>query len=239
MCRLQTFSFGNIVGQQTGLDMIRLIYRRTALSGKFITIEGTEGVGKSTNLAYVHNWLQGRGVEVLVTREPGGTPLTEEVRGLLLAKRDEAVDETAELLLVFAARAQHLQQIIKPALARGVWVLCDRFTDATYAYQGGGRGLSLQTIAQLEQLVQGDLRPDLTLILDIDVELGLNRAKARGELDRFESETLAFFERVRAAYRERAGQAPERYALVDAGQELAAVQKDIDTVLNGVLAGVI
>lgn len=204
-------------------------------SGKFITIEGTEGVGKSTNLAFVQNWLQARGIDVVVTREPGGTPLAEQVRGLLLSKREEVVDETAELLLVFAARAQHLQRVIKPALARGAWVLCDRFTDATYAYQGGGRGLNLHTIAQLEQLVQGDLRPDLTLILDIDVELGLNRAKARGELDRFESETLVFFERVRAAYRQRASEAPERYALVDAGQELTAVQRDIDQLLNKML----
>src|SRR5690606_5957669 len=132
--------------------------------GKFITIEGTEGVGKSTNLAFVHQWLVAQGLEVVVTREPGGTPLAEEIRSLLLAKRAEPVDETAELLLVFAARAQHLQAVIKPALARGAWVLCDRFTDATYAYQGGGRGLSLDTIAQLEQLVQGDLRPNLTLI---------------------------------------------------------------------------
>lgn len=204
--------------------------------GKFITIEGTEGVGKSTNLTYVHHWLRERGIEVIVSREPGGTPLAEEIRGLLLAKRDESVDETAELLLVFAARAQHLQQVIKPALARGAWVLCDRFTDATYAYQGGGRGLSLQTIAQLEQLVQGDLRPDLTLILDIDVELGLNRAKTRGELDRFESETLAFFERVRAGYHRRAAQAPARYAMVNAGQELVDVQRDIDAVLQRLLA---
>ena len=167
-----------------------------------------------------------------MSREPGGTPLAEEVRALLLAKRDESVDETAELLLIFAARAQHLQQVIRPALARGAWVLCDRFTDATYAYQGGGRGLSLEIIAQLEQLVQGDLRPDLTLILDIDVELGLSRAKARGELDRFESETLAFFERVRTVYRQRAAQAPERYAMVDAGQDLNGVQRDIDLVLQ-------
>lgn len=200
--------------------------------GKFITIEGTEGVGKSTNLAHIRGWLKARGIEVVMSREPGGTPLAEEVRALLLAKRDESVDETAELLLIFAARAQHLQQVIEPALARGAWVLCDRFTDATYAYQGGGRGLSLDTIAQLEQLVQGDLRPDLTLILDIDVELGLSRAKARGELDRFESETLAFFERVRTVYRQRAAQAPERYAMVDAGQDLNGVQRDIDLVLQ-------
>lgn len=203
--------------------------------GKFLTIEGTEGVGKSTNLAFVRDWLQAKGVEVVVTREPGGTPLAEEIRSLLLAKRDEAVDETAELLLVFAARAQHITQVIQPALARCAWVLSDRFTDATFAYQGGGRGLSTQVITQLEQLVQGDLRPDLTLILDIDVELGLNRARQRGELDRFESETMAFFERVRSAYRMRAEQAPSRYALVDAGQELAAVQADISLILEALV----
>ncbi len=202
------------------------------LRGKFLTIEGTEGVGKSTNLAFVRDWLQAKGIEVVVTREPGGTPLAEEVRSLLLAKRDEPVNETAELLLVFAARAQHIAQVIQPALARGAWVLSDRFTDATFAYQGGGRGLSTQVITQLEQLVQGDLRPDITLILDIDVELGLNRARQRGELDRFESETMAFFERVRSAYRMRAEQAPSRYALVDAGQELAAVQADISLILE-------
>ncbi len=203
--------------------------------GKFLTIEGTEGVGKSTNLAFVRDWLTARGVEVIVTREPGGTPMAEEVRSLLLSKRDEPVNETAELLLVFAARAQHLAQVIKPALARGAWVLSDRFTDATYAYQGGGRGLNKAVIEELEQLVQGNLRPDLTLILDIDVELGLNRARQRGELDRFESETIGFFERVRAAYRQRANMAPERYALVDAGKTLLEVQADIDQVLTALL----
>jgi dTMP kinase len=203
--------------------------------GKFLTIEGTEGVGKSTNLAFVRDWLGTRGIEVVVTREPGGTPLAEEIRSLLLSKREEHVDETAELLLLFAARAQHLAQVIKPALARGAWVLSDRFTDATYAYQGGGRGLSKSTIEQLEQLVQNDLRPDLTLILDIEVELGLNRARQRGELDRFESETIGFFEQVRSAYCQRASMAPERYALVDAGQTLDAVQRDIDKALSTLL----
>mgnify|MGYP001627462780 CR=1 FL=1 len=203
--------------------------------GKFLTIEGTEGVGKSTNLAFVRDWLQSRGIEVVVTREPGGTPMAEEIRALLLNKRDEPVDETAELLLVFAARAQHLAQVIKPALARGAWVLSDRFTDATYAYQGGGRGLNKATIEQLEHLVQGDLRPDLTLILDIDVELGLNRARQRGELDRFESETIGFFERVRVAYRERAQAANNRYALVDAGKTLVEVQAEIASVLARLL----
>jgi dTMP kinase len=203
--------------------------------GKFLTIEGTEGVGKSTNVAFVRDWLSARGIEVVVSREPGGTPLAEEVRQLLLAKREEPVAETAELLLVFAARAQHLQQVILPALARGAWVLCDRFTDATYAYQGGGRGLNATIIAQLETLVQGDLRPDLTLILDIDVTLGLNRARERGELDRFESETVSFFERVRLAYRARAANNAARYAVINAGQTLAGVQADISQVLAGLL----
>jgi dTMP kinase len=201
-------------------------------SGKFLTLEGTEGVGKSTNLAYVHDWLQARNIEVIVTREPGGTPLAEQIRELLLAKREESVDQTAELLLVFAARAQHIAQVIKPALARGAWVLSDRFTDATFAYQGGGRGLDKNIIQQLEVMVQGDLRPDLTLILDIDVKLGLTRASQRGELDRFESETLDFFERVRTAYRERAIANSARYAIVDAGQTLEKVQQDIDRVLR-------
>lgn len=204
--------------------------------GKFLTIEGTEGVGKSTNLAFVRDWLQARGIEVVVTREPGGTPLAEEIRALLLNKRDEKVDETTELLLVFAARAQHLAQLIRPALARGAWVLSDRFTDATYAYQGGGRGLNRALIEQLESLVQGELRPDLTLILDIDVEQGLARASQRGELDRFESETLEFFERVRSAYRMRALAAPERYALINAGQALVQVQRDLDKELTRLLA---
>ena len=205
--------------------------------GKFITIEGTEGVGKSTNLAFVRDWLQARGLEVVVTREPGGTPLAEELRELLLAPRAEPVNATAELLMIFAARAQHLARIIEPALARGAWVLSDRFTDATYAYQGGGRGLDKILIRQLEQLVQGGLRPDLTLILDIDPALGLARAAERGELDRFEQEDITFFERVREAYRERAEAAPDRYALVDAGQPLVKVQREIGEVLRRVLDG--
>ena len=196
--------------------------------GRFSTIEGTEGVGKSTNLAFVKQWIEARGHRVLVSREPGGTPLAEQIRELLLAQRDEPVDATAELLLVFAARAQHLNQVIKPALARGEWVLCDRFTDATYAYQGGGRGLDTQLITELERRVQGDLRPDLTIVLDIEPEVGLARASARAELDRFERESLDFFDRVRQGYRERINAAPERYALINAGQTLEAVQRDIE-----------
>lgn len=203
--------------------------------GKFLTIEGTEGVGKSTNIAFIQQLLSDRGIELVLTREPGGTPLAESIRELLLAKREEAVDEMAELLLMFAARAQHLANVIKPALERGAWVLSDRFTDATYAYQGGGRDVDMGKIAALEQLVQGDLRPDLTLILDIDVAQGLARASQRGELDRFETEKLNFFEKVRQTYLARAGQFPDRYRVVDAGQDLQSVQQDIKAVLADML----
>ncbi|MGH1441813.1 MAG: dTMP kinase, partial [Cellvibrionaceae bacterium] len=139
--------------------------------GQFITIEGSEGVGKSTNISFIKDYLEQKGIDLLITREPGGTPLAEQIRELLLAKRDESVDETAELLLMFAARAQHLNTVILPAIAEGKWVLCDRFTDSTYAYQGGGRGLDQALIANLEKLVQGEVQPDLTLYLDIDVSL--------------------------------------------------------------------
>lgn len=160
--------------------------------GKFLTLEGTEGVGKTTNRTFIEDYLRERNIPLLVTREPGGTPLAEELREMLLKNRDETVDPTAELLMVFAARAQHLNQVILPALEQGTWVLCDRFTDATFAYQGFGRGLPTDVIASLETLVQKEVRPDLTLILDIDVETGLKRARQRGDLDRFESEELTF-----------------------------------------------
>lgn len=203
--------------------------------GKFITLEGTEGVGKTTNLIHVRNWLEQHGIDVVVSREPGGTPLAEEIREVLLAQRNEAVDAVAELLLIFSARAQHLSGVIRPALERGAWVLCDRFTDATYAYQGAGRGLDKATILQLEAMVQQGLQPDLTIVLDIDVETGLQRASHRGVLDRFEREEVSFFERVRAGYRERVASAPERYALVDAGNPLEDVQRQIDQVLERLL----
>lgn len=200
--------------------------------GRFITIEGTEGVGKSTNIEFIRQWLEVRGIELVQTREPGGTPFAEDVRNLLLAVRDESVDETAELLLMFAARSQHLNKLIKPALERGAWVLCDRFTDSTYAYQGGGRGVEMEKIAALEKFVQGELRPDMTLILDIDVTVGLERASKRAALDRFESEKVEFFERVRSVFLARAEQAPERYRVVNAGQPLVDVQGDIEQVLE-------
>ena len=203
-------------------------------SGKFITLEGGEGVGKSTNLRFITEWLERQGIDYVQTREPGGTPLAEQLRTLLLEKRDESVDPTAELLMVFAARAQHLNQVIRPALASGKWVICDRFTDATYAYQGGGRGLDRVMISELEQLVQGDLRPDRVLLLDLDPEIGLQRAAATGEADRFESEQAAFFRKVRAAYRERAEAAPDRYAVLDASRPLEDVQAHLARELEAI-----
>ncbi|HWD31671.1 dTMP kinase [Pseudomonas caricapapayae] len=205
------------------------------MSGLFITLEGPEGAGKSTNREYLAEHLRAQGVDVVLTREPGGTPLAERIRELLLAPSDEKMDADTELLLVFAARAQHLAEVIRPALARGAVVLCDRFTDATYAYQGGGRGLSLERIATLEQFVQGDLRPDLTLVFDLPVEIGLSRAAARGRLDRFEQEGQAFFEAVRQAYLARAQAAPQQYTLIDASQSLVQVQQALDVLLPQIL----
>jgi len=197
------------------------------VSGLFITLEGPEGAGKSTNREYLAELLKQAGVEVVLTREPGGTPLAERIRELLLAPDTEVMAVDTELLLMFAARAQHLAGVIRPALARGAVVLCDRFTDATYAYQGGGRGLAHERIAILEQFVQGDLRPDLTLVFDLPVEVGLARAAARGKLDRFEQEQQSFFEAVRQTYLARAAQAPERYRVLDAAQPLSQVQADL------------
>lgn len=193
------------------------------------------GGGKSTNREYLAARLREQGIDVLLTREPGGTPLAERVRELLLAPSDETMASDTELLLVFAARAQHLAQVIVPALERGAVVLCDRFTDATYAYQGGGRGLDVARIAQLEDFVQGALRPDLTLVFDLPVEVGLARAAARGRLDRFEQEGRAFFEAVRSTYLQRAKAEPARYRILDAAQSLAAVQRDLDALLPQLL----
>lgn len=205
--------------------------------GYFITFEGTEGVGKSTQLKHAEDWLKSRNVEVVVTREPGGTPLAEEIRGLLLTPREEPVDDLTELLLVFAARAQHLKSLILPQLEAGRWVLCDRFTDATYAYQGGGRGVSRQQISTLENLVQDALRPDHVVLLDAPVEVGMARARKRGELDRFEQETVAFFERIRNTYLERAACWPERYHVLDAAQPLDAVSDSLVDAMQAILAG--
>ena len=192
--------------------------------GLFITVEGGEGVGKSTNMALLERHLRDHGVELVVTREPGGTPLAEDIRELLLTPREEQVSSLSELLMMFAARAQHLEAKIEPALAAGKWVLCDRFTDATYAYQSGGRGVDASLVRRLESLVQGDLRPDYTLLLDAPVEVGMERARGRGELDRFEQEELAFFERVRSTYLQLARESSGRYRLIDASQSLDIVE---------------
>lgn len=200
--------------------------------GKFITLEGGEGVGKTTNLRFIEHYLQQHDISVTVTREPGGTALAEKIRQLVLDTDSESIAETTELLLMFAARAQHIQHVIEPALAQGHWVLCDRFTDATYAYQGGGRNVSIATIALLEQLVQGDLRPDLTLLLDAPIEVGMERAQKRGTFDRFEAEKISFFTRVRDMYLARATQQPARIKVIQANQPLDNVQAEIIEVLK-------
>ena len=202
------------------------------MHGKFITIEGTEGVGKTTNIEFIQTWLNQQKVDFVTTREPGGTPLAEQIRELLLTPRDEKVCNSAELLLMFAGRAQHLDQVIVPAIQSGRCVVCDRFTDATYAYQGFGRGMDSALISHLERLVQADLRPDLTLILDIPVEIGLQRASQRSAPDRFEREQTEFFERVRQGYLSIAANEPERCVVIDASQPLEDVQRDITTALK-------
>lgn len=206
-----------------------------ARRGLFITVEGVEGVGKTTNLVFMRDWLKKAGVDLVCSREPGGTPLAEELRTLLLANRDEVVDPHAELLMVFAARAQHLSRVIEPALEQGKWVLCDRFTDATYAYQGGGRKLPLSVIAALENLVQRGRQPDKTFYLDLDVDTGLARALNRAAADRFESEQREFFEAVRSAYLQRVQDNPRRFAVIDAGVSLDEVQTKIAAELTKLL----
>lgn len=197
------------------------------MRGLFITMEGGEGVGKSTNLAFFERFLRNNGVDVVCTREPGGTRIGEEIRDLLLQVRQGKVSTMTELLLMFASRAQHLFEFIEPALAKGKVVLCDRFTDATYAYQCGGRGVELQTVRVLEELVQHELRPDFTLLLDAPISVGMSRAHKRGELDRFEQENLDFFERVRASYLEQAKHNSARYRVIDASLSLDEVQQQL------------
>ncbi len=206
--------------------------------GHFITVEGIEGAGKTTALERLGERLEEQGLPLLVTREPGGTPLGEDLRKLLLGHRQDGMSSDAELLLMFAARAEHLRQRIEPALASGCWVLCDRFTDATYAYQGGGRELGFDRVAALETWVQGPLRPDLTLLLDLPVALGLERAGRRSAPDRFEREQRAFFERVRSAYLAIAHRDPDRVKVVDATQPPAAVAAALRAALDGYLARV-
>lgn len=194
--------------------------------GRFITIEGVEGVGKSTNMAQVTATLDRHGIPWITTREPGGTPLSEKIRTLLLDKNDTSMDPLTELLLVFAARVQHVEELIKPNIDKGVWVICDRFTDSTYAYQGGGRGIDKVLIEQLEKDALGQFAPDLTILLDLPVDVGMERARERGEYDRFEREGNDFFERVRESFLERAAR-ESRFRIIDAGEELSAVNAKV------------
>ncbi|MDE2257156.1 MAG: dTMP kinase [Xanthomonadaceae bacterium] len=204
-------------------------------AGKFITLEGGEGAGKSTVLAAVRDLLAARGLDALVTREPGGTPAGEEIREVLLDTTHHSLCAEAELLLMFAARAQLVRERVRPALATGRWVLSDRFTDASFAYQGGGRGQPVERIAELERWAADGLKPDLTLLLDLPVVEGLKRANGRGSTDRIEMENADFFERVRAAYRVRAASEPARFRVIDASRPLAAVLADVRRAVSGFL----
>ncbi|VAW90777.1 Thymidylate kinase [hydrothermal vent metagenome] len=202
------------------------------MRGKFITIEGGEGVGKTTNMEFITKYLVSKSINHIVTREPGGTDLGELLREIMLDPKQSNICSDSELLLMFAARAQHLQQKIIPALEKGCWVVCDRFTDATYAYQGGGRGIDFSRIAILEEWVQGHLRPDLTILFDMPVELGMARAVSRSDPDRFEQEKLDFFERVRTSYRNIALKNTSQYKIIDASKNLQDVQSQILIVLD-------
>jgi len=204
------------------------------VQGRFVTFEGGEGAGKSTQLARAADWLRGRGVEVVVTREPGGTPRAEKLREILLERSAESMPGSCELLLMFAARASHLENLVLPAVRGGAWVLCDRFTDATYAYQGGGRGVPAAQIDALVEIVHPDLSPDLTLLLDLPVEAGLARARQRNGADgpdRFETEQRAFFERVRASYLGRAAREPARFRVIDASGTVDEVTQRVRSAL--------
>ena len=200
--------------------------------GFFISLEGGEGAGKSTQNKRIVDWLSAHGKTVVETREPGGTVVSEQIRQVLLDTRNAGLDATTELLLMFAARAQLVQEVILPALEAGSVIVCDRFADASYAYQGGGRLLGAELVAKVEQLVLGDLQPDLTLLFDIPVELGMKRVAGRGEADRFEVESMNFFERVREAYLERAHGDPQRFRVIDASQDEEQVWQQVETVLR-------
>lgn len=200
-------------------------------TAKFIAIEAIEGAGKTSCIPHVRDYLEKRGIEVVCTREPGGTPLAEEIRELVLKPREEPVISDCELLLMYAARVQHVSRVIRPALAANKWVISDRFADATAAYQGAGRGLGVERVRELDRWALGGFAPDCVIILDVDVECGLTRAGSRGAPDRFEQESFAFFERVRHYYLAAAHADPRRYRIVDAGQRL----EDVKTQLNGVI----
>ena len=200
--------------------------------GFFISLEGGEGAGKSTQNKRIIDWLAGQGLTVVETREPGGTIVSEQIRQVLLDTRNAGLGATAELLLMFAARSQLVQEVILPALADGKVIVCDRFADASYAYQGGGRGLGAETVEVVEKLVLKDLRPDLTLLFDIPVEQGMKRVAGRGEADRFEVESVRFFERVRAAYLERAAASPQRFRIIDASLDEERVWLQVKNILQ-------
>lgn len=202
------------------------------MTARFITVEGIEGAGKTTSINFISHYLENKREKFIVTREPGGTEIGEQIRSLLLSHRQDAMAVHTETLLMFAARAEHIEKVIRPALLAGKCVLSDRFTDASYAYQGGGRGLSIERIAALEEWVQGDLRPDLTLLLDLPVPLGLQRASRRSAPDRFESEQIPFFERVREAYLAQAKRHRNRYRIIDASQPEHVVRQQIEQALK-------
>ena len=200
--------------------------------GFFISLEGGEGAGKSTQNKRIVDWLSKQGSTVIETREPGGTVVSEQIRKVLLDTRNAGLTATAELLMLFAARSQLVQEVILPALAEGKVIVCDRFADASYAYQGGGRQLGSETVAVLEKLVLKDLQPDLTLLFDVPVELGMKRVAGRGEADRFEVESIRFFERVRNAYLERASANPQRFRVIDASQDEIHVWRQVKAILE-------
>jgi dTMP kinase len=204
--------------------------------GKFITVEGIEGTGKSTNIEFLTALIEAKGFDVLRTREPGGTPMAEKIRQLLLDHGQEPLPSISELLLFFAARALHLQNSIIPALTAGKWVVCDRFTDASRAYQGSGRGLELDRIERLAEWVQEGLEPDMTILLDAPAEIGMQRAAERGQGDRMDNEELAFYQRVRNGYLTLAEMHPERFAVVDASRSLGEVQADIASEVDSLLS---
>ncbi len=204
-------------------------------TGKFITVEGIEGVGKSTNVAFLREAIEKRGIDVLTTREPGGTPMAERIREMLIEHGDEPVPDITELLLMFASRSLHVNNVIQPALAAGTWVICDRFTDASRAYQGGGRGFPQEDINRLAEWVHGDLRPDLTILLDAPVATGMSRAGRRGSPDRIEIERVDFFERVRECYLSLAEAEPERFVVVDASVDMDTVRASIASIVDRII----
>lgn len=206
--------------------------KSTQHHGRFITLEGIEGVGKSTHLKFIQQYLAAADIPHIITREPGGTPIAEAIRNVLLTRHEEIIMPEAELLLLFAGRAQHIAHVIQPALDAGKWVVCDRFTDTSYAYQGGGRGVDKNHIAALEKWIQGDLQPDPVLLFDAPVEIALRRIQGRKKLDRFEAEKEEFFQRARRAYLERARQFPQRYKVLDANMPITKVKHDIKTILD-------